>query len=108
MVALTMLLSKEFVMKRDVKTIRTALGLRQLDLALRAGCGISTISLIERGYSARVSPELREKIARALNCEVRDIFPKNQTCRGFRGKGGKVIEGIDPRPCQAKGKGRGR
>lgn len=62
-------------MKRNLKAVRKALGFRQLDLALRAGCGISTISLIESGYGSRVSPRLKAKIAKALGHRVEDVFP---------------------------------
>jgi transcriptional regulator with XRE-family HTH domain len=48
-------------------------GLNQYDIALRTGIPQSKISLIERGYIEPKDDE-KEKIAKALNCQVADIF----------------------------------
>ena len=78
--------------QKSMKAIRRGLGLRQLDLALKAGIGISTVSLIERGYVCRVSPELRAKIAKALRCEVEDVFPESETPDISRKKGQDAVK----------------
>ena len=69
----------ESEMKKDLKSIRKELGLRQLDVALRAGCGIATIGLAEGGYGSRLSPKLKKKIAKALGHRVQDVFPEATT-----------------------------
>jgi len=69
-------------MRQNLKTIRKNLGLRQIDLALRAGCGVATIWLVENGYAGRVSPKLKAKIAKALGRQVKEVFPE-ATTRGI-------------------------
>ena len=66
-------------MIENLRTIRKKLGLRQVDLALKAGCGVSMIWLIENGYANRVSGNLKRKIALALGHRVEDIFPEAAT-----------------------------
>ena len=48
-------------------------GFNQYDIALKTGIPQSKISLIERGYIEPRDDE-KEKIAKALNCQVADIF----------------------------------
>lgn len=71
-------------MIENLRTIRKELGLRQLDVALRAGCGIATIGLAEGGYGSRLSPKLKKKIAKALGHRVEDVFPESKAPKDFR------------------------
>ena len=77
-------------MEKNLKAIRKKQGLGQLDIALRAGCGISTVSLIERGYASRISPELKRRIAHALRCRVEDVFPEAEMSRISKKRGGTL------------------
>ena len=47
------------------------------DLSQKTGIDPAKISLIERGYKTPREDE-KKKIAKALNCKVTDIFPKNE------------------------------
>ncbi len=51
------------------------------DLSQNTGIDPSKISLIERGYKAPSADEKR-KIAKALNCDVTDIFPEEKVGNG--------------------------
>ncbi len=63
---------------QEVRRAREERGLNQTQLAASVGTGPAAISRIENG---RQSPNMEtlEKIARALELEVRDLFPKAQT-----------------------------
>lgn len=74
----------ELEMVENLRTIRKKLGFRQVDLALKAGCGVSMIWLIENGYANRVSGNLKRKIALALGHRVQDIFPESKAPKDFR------------------------
>jgi transcriptional regulator with XRE-family HTH domain len=58
---------------QKIKTLRTEKNLTQEQLAEKAGISIDFLSLIERGRNAP-SLESLEKIANALNIEVKDLF----------------------------------
>jgi transcriptional regulator with XRE-family HTH domain len=61
----------------EIRRAREERGLNQTQLAASVGTGPAAISRIENG---RQSPNIEtlEKIARALELEVRDLFPKAQ------------------------------
>jgi transcriptional regulator with XRE-family HTH domain len=62
----------------ELKTRRKALGLTQEEAAKKAGINKATLNQIEQGKrQAQVSTLM--KLADALNCEVRDFFPKGET-----------------------------
>ena len=54
-------------------TKRIALKLRQLDVAFRAGWHPSRVCLYELGL--RPTRQAALKLAQALNCDVREIYP---------------------------------
>lgn len=58
---------------QNIVTRRRALGWNQIDLAEKAELGVNTIKSIERGAS-QGWPSTKEAIARALGCEVDDLF----------------------------------
>jgi DNA-binding XRE family transcriptional regulator len=58
-----------------VKTLRKKRNLTQPQVAVGAGIGVTTLWMIESGYDAKISPEIKKKIADYFNCEVSDIFP---------------------------------
>ena len=47
------------------------------DLSQKTGVDPARISLIERGYKMPREDE-KERIAKALDCEIVDIFPENE------------------------------
>ena len=57
-----------------LKKIRQNMRLRQIDLAKRAGVGLTTIYYIESGYEERASQKTKEKIALGLGKKVEEIF----------------------------------
>lgn len=57
-----------------LKKVRQNMGLRQTDLAKRAGVGLTTIYYIESGYEDRASKKTKEKIALGLGKKVEEIF----------------------------------
>jgi DNA-binding XRE family transcriptional regulator len=57
-----------------LRMARKRLGMIQHQLALEAGTGQAVISLIERGYF-QPSQELADKIAKAVNMKVGEVFP---------------------------------
>lgn len=61
-------------MKSKLRKRREALNLRVVDLAVQSGVGVSTLWLIENGYSGRVSKETKEKIAGALGVKGDELF----------------------------------
>ncbi len=60
-----------------LRTKRFFAGISIYDLSKQTGIDPSKISLIERGYKI---PKINEKedIAKALNCNPKDIFPENE------------------------------
>lgn len=57
-----------------LKAIRTQRGYILQLLALEANCSVNTLTLIER-YNHCPRPEVRARIARALDCDPTDIWP---------------------------------
>lgn len=54
---------------------RTRNGLKQCELACKAGVGISSLCMWERGWKKPTLPTA-EKLARVLHCAVQDLFPE--------------------------------
>jgi transcriptional regulator with XRE-family HTH domain len=69
---------------QEIRRAREERGFNQTQLAASVGTGPAAISRIENG---RQSPNMDtlEKIARALELEVRDLFPKAQEPLSFEG-----------------------
>jgi transcriptional regulator with XRE-family HTH domain len=63
----------ENIMTTQLKSKRIALKLRQLDVAFRAGWHPSRVCLYELGM--RPTQQAALKLAQALNCDVREIYP---------------------------------
>ncbi|MBN1270899.1 MAG: helix-turn-helix transcriptional regulator [Candidatus Aminicenantes bacterium] len=61
-------------MTNKLKEKRKEMKLRMIDVALKTGVGVSTIWLIENGYSERISKETKQKIAAGLNTTVEELF----------------------------------
>ena len=62
---------------QEVRRLRQARGWNQTELAFHAGLAPSVISQIENGKRSPSASTL-EKLAKALNVEVGDLFPKAQ------------------------------
>ena len=58
-----------------IKEMRTNRGLRQLDLAKKADISLTWLWALENSFSARVSKEVKERVARALDCPYDELFP---------------------------------
>lgn len=58
-----------------LKEARFFKGLNQWDVSIKTGIPQSKLSLIERGYVIPREDE-KKKIAKALNCQVKEIFPQ--------------------------------
>jgi transcriptional regulator with XRE-family HTH domain len=56
-----------------LKEMRLALNLRQEDVAKRAGCSISCVSMTESGY--RPGTQVREAIARTVGASLGSFWP---------------------------------
>ena len=59
-----------------LKQIRQNMGLRQIDLAKRAGVGLTTIWYLENGYDDRASQKTKKKIAQGLKLKIQEVFPQ--------------------------------
>jgi len=57
-----------------VKYYRLKRGLRQLDLAKRADVSLTWIWVLENSLSGRVSREVKQRVANALNCPYDELF----------------------------------
>lgn len=57
-----------------VQEIRKKKGIKQYQLAIKVGRYQSLISIIEN-HGLIPDDELKKKLARALKCEVSDLFP---------------------------------
>lgn len=57
-----------------VKYYRLKQGLRQLDLAKKADISLSWIWVLENSFQQRVSREIKERVAKALNCPYEKLF----------------------------------
>lgn len=64
------------MLENRVRAERQKKGLQQYRLASRVGVHPSVISLVE---NERLKPDdkLKDKLAKALDCEVLELFPKN-------------------------------
>ena len=60
-------------METPLRQRRQRLGLKQIDLALKAGVNPSAVNRYEKG--CRPNRETAAKLARALDCAVGDLFP---------------------------------
>lgn len=58
-----------------IKAMRMKLGLRQLDLAKKADISLTWLWALENSFSSRVSREIKERVARALDCPYDELFP---------------------------------
>lgn len=58
-----------------VKYYRLKQGLRQLDLAKKADISLSWVWVLENSFQQRVSREIKERVAKALNCPYEKLFP---------------------------------
>ncbi len=59
--------------KSPLRRRREGQGLRQADVASKAGCSVPLISMTESGYVPR--PELQEGIAAAVSASVGSFWP---------------------------------
>lgn len=57
-----------------MRQIREKNGLRQIDLALQAGCSLTWIWLLEQGGQERVSQEIKERVAKVLGVRSTELF----------------------------------
>ena len=57
-----------------MRRVREKKGLRQIDLALQAGCSLTWIWLLEQGGQERVSRKIKERVAEALETTVEELF----------------------------------
>ena len=64
-----------------IRERRLALGLRQLDVAIKSGFSLTTTRAAEMGYM-NISDSARRKIARALRSTVEELFPKFEAADG--------------------------
>ena len=62
-----------------LKEQRLKQGLRQLDLAKQADVSLTWIWVQENRLSSRVSPTIKRRVAKALNCAYEELFPTKQS-----------------------------
>lgn len=60
--------------KFDIKTLREKSGMTQEELAKKANVNRSLLNQLETGKLTNTSTNTLEKLAKALNCDVRDFF----------------------------------
>lgn len=60
--------------KFDIKTLREKSGMTQEELAKKANVNRSLLNQLETGKLTKTSTNTLEKLAKALNCDVRDFF----------------------------------
>ena len=60
-----------------MREAREKLGLRQLDLAKRADVSLTWIWVLENTFSQRVSREVKERVAIALDRPYEELFPES-------------------------------
>jgi len=58
-----------------IKEAREKRGLRQLDLAKMADVSLTWLWALENSFSSRVSKDIKERVAQALDCSYEDLFP---------------------------------
>jgi transcriptional regulator with XRE-family HTH domain len=68
---------------KDVRLVRTLMGLQQHELAKRVGVSASLISAIELG-KRRLTNELGKRILNTLNLSDEDIYSINVVKAGMR------------------------
>lgn len=61
--------------KNRVRELREAGGLKQIELASRAEVGLATLNRVEK-WGIPCAPETEARLARALGCKVREVFPR--------------------------------
>lgn len=64
----------------DLRIARTRKGMCQYELSRRTGISQGLISLIERGYR-QATNEQAEKMAEALQADIKEIFPVEMATR---------------------------
>lgn len=57
-----------------VKKQRERLRLRQIDLAKKANISLAWLWSLENGFEDRVSIEVKNRVANALDCEYDELF----------------------------------
>ena len=69
-------------MKNLMKVRRWEANLKQYELANLLDCSAPFLSMVENG---RIDPpeDFKKRAARALNCRVGDLFPKNPKSRSL-------------------------
>lgn len=83
----------EVKMISPIRTKRFFTQISIYDLSIRTGIDPARISLIERGYKIPRADE-KEKIARALGCEIEDIFPLRTIKDQFVESAGRGGQGL--------------
>lgn len=63
-------------MNNKVKEFRQAQGLSQEELSIKSGVSRPTISMIETNTLDNIESKTMLKLAKALNCDIGDIFFK--------------------------------
>lgn len=63
-------------MNNKIKEFRQAQGLSQEELSIKSGVSRSTISMIETNTLDNIESKTMLKLAKALNCDIGDIFFK--------------------------------
>jgi transcriptional regulator with XRE-family HTH domain len=58
-----------------LKSLRKSQGLSQQQVAVGAGCSLSSVYFIEMGYEQRTTEGLRKKLADYFQVDVDDLFP---------------------------------
>jgi transcriptional regulator with XRE-family HTH domain len=57
-----------------LREIREKQGLRQLDLAKKANVSLTWLWVLENSFSNRVSREVKQRVARALDYPYEELF----------------------------------
>lgn len=60
--------------KFDIRTLREKSGMTQEELAKKANVNRPLLNQLETGKLTNTSTHTLEKLAKALNCKVRDFF----------------------------------
>ncbi len=63
-------------MNNKIKEFRQAQGLSQEELSIKSGVSRPTISMIETNTLDNIESKTMLKLAKALNCDIGDIFFK--------------------------------
>lgn len=62
---------------KNLKIQRAVKGYTQFDVFLKTGIAQSRLSLIENSY-VLPKEDVKQRLAKALNCQIKDIFPDNR------------------------------